>query len=115
MFFHTALILSQIRAFKCHFEKRESEKQNRRFSEKKNIFFSGSKNARRKRAGLNCLLIKLSCHFFYIEPTLAKSRGGKYKSLLNSVLRAALLGESSFEDLEFRIRRLEKKVGVGKG
>lgn len=41
---------------------------------------------------------------------IAKTHGGKYQSLLNSVLRSALLGEGSFEDLESRIERLENEV-----
>ena len=41
---------------------------------------------------------------------MAKARGGKYQSLLNSILRTTLLGETSFEDLESRIERLEDEV-----
>lgn len=41
---------------------------------------------------------------------MAQTHGGKYQSLLNSVLRSALLGEGAFEDLESRIERLENKV-----
>lgn len=41
---------------------------------------------------------------------IAKTHGGKYQSLLNSILRTALLGETSFEDLESRIERLENEV-----
>lgn len=41
---------------------------------------------------------------------IAKKRGGKYQSLLNSILRTALLGETSFEDLESRIERLENEM-----
>jgi predicted DNA binding CopG/RHH family protein len=41
---------------------------------------------------------------------MAKKHGGKYQSLLNTILRTALLGETSFEDLESRIERLEDEV-----
>ena len=40
----------------------------------------------------------------------AKKHGGKYQSLLNTILRNALLGETSFEDLESRIERLEEEI-----